>query len=156
MTCRFLNLGRRFAVLPSSIFLPFLQILRRLQICFHSCRLFYGYVLLAKFGYDLIIPSLKAPKILPKNLDKISSGKFSKVALEILYIQIYKDICAARHQPDSSCLIFQPYITAILMLLLINASCSSLSNIRLISLPSTQLPFRQGRQITLPSLPALR
>ena len=142
--------------MPSSIFLPFLQILRRSQICFHSYRLFYGYVLLAKFGYNLIIPSLKAPKILPKNLYKISSGKFSKVALEILYIQIYKDICAARHQPDSSYLIFPPYVTAISMLLLTNASCSSLSNIRLISLPSTQLPSCSRQQITFPSSPGLR
>ena len=49
----------------------------------------FGYVLIVKFGYVLIVPSLKAPKILPKNLDKISSGKFFKVTLEILYIQIY-------------------------------------------------------------------
>nr|WP_315058802.1 hypothetical protein [uncultured Campylobacter sp.] len=40
--------------------------------------------MLVKFDYDLIIPRLKAPKILPQNLDKISSGKFFKVALEIL------------------------------------------------------------------------
>ncbi|WP_346746512.1 hypothetical protein [uncultured Campylobacter sp.] len=44
----------------------------------------------------MIVPSLKAPKILPQNLDKISSGKFFKVALEILYAQIYNNVCAAR------------------------------------------------------------
>ena len=46
------------------------------------------------------MPSLKAPKILPQNLDKISSGNFFKVMLEFLYIQIYKDICAAHDQPE--------------------------------------------------------
>ncbi|MGP1533906.1 MAG: hypothetical protein ACTTJF_07575 [Campylobacter sp.] len=50
----------------------------------------------------------------------------------------------------------QPYVTVIATLELINASCSSLSNIRLISLPSTQLPSRQGRQMTFPSSPRLR
>ena len=56
-----------------------------LAICsFTLAACFYGYVLFVRFDYDLIAPSLKAPKILPRNLDKISSGNFSKVALEIL------------------------------------------------------------------------
>lgn len=53
---------------------------------------FYGYVLFVRFDYDLIIPGLKAPKILPQNLDKISSGKFFKVALEILYARICNNV----------------------------------------------------------------